>query len=160
MAKIIKKQDIEEVKIPQGGGITSTISRDDLKTFFYLFSRRPNTISQNFYGNNIIKKDDIIELSKKIHDKLKLYQIDALAISVIIALKNNQFLEFGEFDKFLSHPFDEKEVVESIVLKYSFLLNTNLSEAPQRYSLNIRLAGSVSPMVFFSYNFDSRSHRT
>jgi hypothetical protein len=149
MAKTSKNEPIARIKQVNVEKITSNISKNDLKTFFYLFTRKPNTISKNFYGKNIIKKEDIIELFSKICEKLRLHKIDGLTTSTIIALESNKYLEFGDFDSFSSYHFDEKEVVESIVIKFNFLLIVDEHIAPEHYSLNIRLSGEFSPMVYF-----------
>ena len=79
-------KQMDKMENIQPDKIISTISRDDLRSLFYIFSGKPNKVSQNFYGNRIIKKDDIIELSNKIYNKLQLHQIYAYTTSVIIVL--------------------------------------------------------------------------
>jgi len=144
---------VEQVEDVPSREFKTSISRDDLRSLFYVFSKKANTISQNFYGKSIIKKDDIIELSSKIFEKLKLNQVDMCTCCIVVALKNNKFLEFGGLEKFTEHTFDEGDVVENIVLKFNFLMNIDRS-VPQHYSMNIRLAGSMSPMFLLRHIFN------
>jgi len=131
--------------------ISANIKAEDLSVLFRLFSQKADKITQFFSGAKIITKDDIIDLLKKITEKLKLHNTTASTISITVGLEHNKYLTFGDIRKFNADISEEGETIENIALKIDFLLSSphNPEKPPQRYALNIRLTGSVSPLVSF-----------
>jgi hypothetical protein len=140
IAKIVKS-------IPQKGNrVQATIDKNALKLFFHFFSKKPDTISKSFFGNKIITKDDILDLSKMVAEKLKLHSVKDAVFSVIISFKNNKTLTYGSLTQFQKHPFDEPDIIENIIIKYDFLLDLD-DDVPKRYYINIRISGNMSPIL-------------
>jgi len=128
--------------------IHASVERADLKKFFFLFTRKPNTLVRSFDKRIFINKDDINRLIKSVCESLTAYHVEAANISIMIKLHNNAAIEFGDVKVFTDYLFPDEESIDSISIVWDFMYSVDAEVPPDRYQLSVRISNSISPMHF------------
>lgn len=143
--KDIVEKDIVIEKIDQNSSLIATIPRKELRSLFYLFSAKPDSRIKVFISPVHLKRSDIIELNDCITRKLDTHSIVASTTSVKVGYVGAHISEFGTWEEFESHHWQEPELIEEIVVKWDFLVHINEFIAPQRHTLLVRISTDLKP---------------
>lgn len=87
---------------------------------------------------------DIEELHKKIEQICEQFQIKASNHSVVVYYLTNTKEEFTSFARFKLHCEASASAVESIYIKYNFLVVLPQAKKPQSYTVAVRLASKIT----------------
>jgi hypothetical protein len=123
--------------LPQG------LSKEQLKSYFYLFSGKPDSKVKVFNTPIFIEPQDIRELNDCVTRKLNVHNIDAQVTSLQVGYEGDQISEFGSWAEFDTHHWQESDKIEEIVIKWDFLVQLREYEAPQRHTLLVRISSDL-----------------
>ena len=127
--------------------VSARMSRKDLRTFFYLFTSRPDSVFKPFFKPIVVKQEDLTELNDSICEKLKLHSIEAVNAKIQISLSKNKLLEFGSWGRFIGHKFKESDSIASLVIRWDFLINlSDYGNRPLPHSMSLRISNDLSPI--------------
>lgn len=129
--------------------VIASVPREHLKSFFYLFSGKPDSRIKVFSDPVHLKQTDIVELNDCVARKLTTHQIDSLITTVKVGYKGQHLSEFGSWGEFAAHHWQEPECIEEIVMKWDFMMQVQTFAAPQRHTLLVRISTDLKPGKVF-----------
>jgi len=125
--------------------MTAKVSKDHLRSMFYLFSGKPDSKIKVFDDPIHLKPRDIIELNERVVRKLETHHVDASITTAKVCYTENEISEFGTWSEFESHHWQDNECVEEIVIKWDFMLDIPNYQMPQRHTLLFRISSEMKP---------------
>lgn len=128
-----------------GRELVASMPRDQLRSLFYLFSGKPDSRIRVFDEAVHLRPDDLVELHASVSRKLKNHSIEAEVVSVKVSYEGADLAEFGTWDEFLTHHWQEPEPVEEVVIKWDFLMAVEEYGVPQRHTLMLRVSKDIKP---------------
>lgn len=128
--------------------LVARLPKDQLKSLFYLFAGKPDSRIKVFEKPIFLDVNDVIELNDSITRKLDIHNIEGQITTVTVGYKGSDLQEFGTWEEFTSHHWQEPECVEEVVLKWDFMVKLEAYEVPQRHTLLVRIASDMKPGKF------------
>lgn len=129
--------------------VIASVPREHLKSFFYLFSGKPDSRIKVFSEPVHLTQSDIVELNDCVSRKLTTHQIDSLITTVKVSYKGQHLSEFGSWAEFAAHHWQEPECIEELVVKWDFMVQVQAFAAPQRHTLLVRISTDLKPGKVF-----------
>ncbi|MGL5068464.1 MAG: hypothetical protein ACRC6T_11710 [Sarcina sp.] len=120
----------------------------DMQALFSLFNGRPEGKTKILTKAVKISRSDILELRESMKEKLEQYNVPAEIEAVSIRFEGNQFEDFSNWENFNQYKFDTSKVIESMILKWDFMIKFNQYLVPQRHTVIVRLASGLNPEQF------------
>lgn len=141
-----------EIVHRNGSEITATVSNNSFKTLFYLLAGKPDSKFKGFNKNVVLKKDDIIELNQSIVNKLtstnRVYEnliVTNVEITYATNAKNTSINgETFDIKSFIEHNFTEGSTIDSMIIKWDFMISLDQYTAPQRHTVMVRISTGLS----------------
>lgn len=127
------------------GELVAKLPKEHLRSLFYLFSGKPDSRIRVFTDPVHITPQDILELNQCITRKLNTHHIDAKITSVKVGFVDADISEFGTWEEFKSHHWQEPECVEELVIKWDFMVDIENYKVPQRHTLLVRISTDIKP---------------
>ncbi|MCB1326510.1 MAG: hypothetical protein H7A21_06200 [Spirochaetales bacterium] len=124
---------------------TNEISRDTLKSLFYLFTGKPDTSYRLLNKARTIGLADLESLNGKVINKLKIHSIDAIIPSVSVDFRRGDVVEFGDWAQFSTFDWKVAESIRSITIKWDFMLDLPGYAIPQRHTLTVIITSVPKP---------------
>ncbi|KAB7702107.1 hypothetical protein GBN33_03130 [Plesiomonas shigelloides] len=126
-------------------GLVATLPKEHLKSLFYLFAGKPDSRIKVFEKSIFLCVEDVIELNACITRKLQTNRVEGQITTVTISYKGSETQEFGTWDEFINHHWQESDCVEEVVVKWDFMLKLDGYEIPQRHTLLVRVSADIKP---------------
>jgi len=136
---------LSRVDPQHGGNLVAAMSKENLRSLFYLFAGKPDSRIKIFNDPISISPQDIYELNSCVTDKLKTHNIDLVITTVRLGYDSSQFNEFSTWAEFESSKWQESDKIEELVIKWDFLVNIQEYAVPQRHTLLFRVATDIKP---------------
>lgn len=140
----MKKNNLLPKTDPQGT-YSALIPKDQLRAMFYMFAGKPDSRIKVFDEALHLKPSDITELNDCVVRKLKIHNIDASTTTVRIVYVGSEINEFGTWEEFNSHHWQESGRIEEIVIRWDFLVKIDDYAMPQRHTLLFRVSTDIKP---------------
>jgi len=140
--------EMDEESIKKADGIVAKLPKEQLKSLFYLFAGKPDSRMKVFHKPIFIEINDIIELNDCITRKLKTHNIDSQITSLTIGYIGSDIQEYGTWEEFMSHHWQDPECIEELVIKWDFMVSLDSYEIPQRHTLMVRISSDMKPGKF------------
>lgn len=141
--------EMDEESVKKGDGIVAKLPREQLKSLFYLFAGKPDSRIKVFHKPVFIERNDIVELNDCITRKLKTHNIDSQITSLTIGYIGSDIQEYGTWEEFTLHHWQDPECIEELVIKWDFMVSLESYEIPQRHTLMVRISSDMKPGKFF-----------
>jgi len=139
--------------------IMAKLTKVDMKSIFCVLLGKPDSSLKTFHEKIIVSKQDIEDLNYKVQQKLENHNTIESLPSVVIAYEKGKIIEYGIWDTFKNESFNIPEVIESIAIKWDFLVKIPNYNVPQRHVMVVKISPSPSPIQFlrtiFSENADN-----
>ncbi|WP_299290550.1 hypothetical protein [uncultured Mucilaginibacter sp.] len=129
--------------------MTSGISLEDFKSFYYLINAKPDRETKFYSESKIVSKSNVIELNNLIQEKLNLSQIITNQVTIIISLDNNRTFDFGTWGQFIEERFHTSAVTKSITITWDFSIKLQNYKFPQRHTVKLRIGSKLKPRDMF-----------
>ncbi len=129
---------------------SESIQHEDLKSLFYITTGKLDTNIKAFKEKIIIETGDLIELDKRVNEKLSNHNIVTSIVAVNILIDKNQLIQYGtwdEFQKFDGNRFSEK--VKEITMTWDFLVKLPNFIKPQRHSMAVKITSETNFAALF-----------
>ena len=124
------------------------------KSIYYQMNAKPDSMSKAFQQKIIITKDDIIDLNKRINEKIKLnYQDDGYIVTVTVRLRDRRVLTFKCWEEFLQHEWTETSCIIGISLQWNFNIRIPNYQNPQNHNLVVKLTNGLRPEEMLNFIF-------
>lgn len=120
--------------------VIAHLSKEHIKSLFYLFSGKPDSRIKVFETPVYLEPGDLVELNECVTRKLVTHSIYAQVVSVRIGYIGSDYAEFGAWEEFRQHHWQEPERVEEVIIKWDFMVNIDQYELPQRHTLLVRIS--------------------
>lgn len=127
-----------------------------IQAVFSEITSKDSSLTQEFRKNYQIDFNAIEQLNTKIIQTMKTYNIEGLSASYVICYINNSKDEFPKFEEFKKLSANSSKQVESIYIKYDFLIKNPSSTEFQTYTLTLRILSHIAminksdfPKMFF-----------
>jgi hypothetical protein len=118
---------------------TAKLSKENFKSLFYMFSGKPDSITQPLPRDIILTIEDIKQLNHKIQEKLTHFVTQAVITTVDITHDKGMSKEFGVWTEFLAHDWKVPLVTQTITLKWDFLIQLPSYKIPQRHTISVKI---------------------
>jgi hypothetical protein len=142
--------------------LVAETDQSTVRALFYLFTGKPDSKTQLYTRRIIVRSQDILELDRRILEKLSNHQISGVVTSVVIRFCEKKAADFGHLDHFKNFNWAIGERTHQITIKWDFLVQLPLYGAPQRHTLTVKVTPSMTPMEFmrvvFSHNPEELDH--
>jgi len=125
--------------------MTSGISLEDFKSFYYLINAKPDRETKFYSESKIVSIDNIKELNDLIQEKLSLSQIVTSQVTAVVSLDNNRTFDFGTWGQFIVEKWHTSAVTKSITITWDFSIKLNNYQFPQRHTVKLRIGSKLKP---------------
>lgn len=125
--------------------IVAAVDKDAFRAMFYLFAGKPDTKHQTYRGKVLLRPDDLVNLNDRVQEKFRLHNIDQVITTVSLSLDNNQSLDFGTWIEFMAHDWRDPAAVNSLTIRWDFLLKLRSYAQPQRHVLTVDFSSGLNP---------------
>jgi hypothetical protein len=139
------------------GNIVTSIPRNVYAPLFKMMHGGADSRVKLFKSPVQICANDIIDLNRRVANKLNLHHLEAIVETVKIGYVGDKFDTFSTWENFLNATWETTERVEEVFLRWDFALNFAHSDAPQNHSLVVRVSANFKAANFFQYL--SSSHK-
>lgn len=124
------------------------------KSIYYQMNAKPDSMSKAFSKKIVINKADIIDLNRRINEKIRLnYQDDGYIATVTVSLKDRHVLTFKCWEEFLQHEWTETSCIIGISLQWNFNIRIPDYEKPQNHNLVVKLTNGLRPEEMLNFIF-------
>ena len=123
---------------------TSIISLQTLQGIYNELTGKSETVSKSYNKPIQIEFANIEQLNHKINQVSEQYNIVSSNCSATIFYIDDTREQFSSFDRFRLHNAGTTSSVESVLLKYNFLVILPKTKKAQPYTVSIRLASRVA----------------
>ncbi len=124
------------------------------KSIYYQMNAKPDSMSKAYSKKIVINKDDIIDLNRRINEKIRLnYQNDGYIATVTVSLKDRHVLTFKCWEEFLQHEWTETSCIIGISLQWNFNIRIPDCEKPQNHNLVVKLTNGLRPEEMLNFIF-------
>lgn len=127
----------------------ANISPEDIRSFFNFFNAKPDSTTKIFPKNVLITKDDLYVLKDKMYEKLSQHNLYGIICNLGVRFENNKFQEFSCWEQFEKCNWTSSNTVDSILLKWDFMIKFPNYELPQRHTVVVRLSSGIRPEQLF-----------
>lgn len=121
------------------------IHPEEIKSLFNLFNGKPDSTTRIFPKNVLITIADLLVLRDKMNDKLAHYNICGSVQTLHVRFENNKFQEFSDWFQFENFNWSSSNVIDSMILKWDFMINFSSYAVPQRHTVVVRLSSGLKP---------------
>ncbi len=123
-----------------------TVSLQTVQGIYNELTGKSEEVSKSYDKPIRVRFTDIEQLDHKINQACEQYNIVSGNCSATIYYVDDTRDRFSSFERFRLHNAGSPSPVESILLKYNFLLLLPKTREPQSYTLSVRLASRVAVM--------------
>jgi hypothetical protein len=129
--------------------MTSGISLEDFKSFYYLINAKPDRETKFYHESKIVSIESIIELNDLIQEKLKLSQIVTNQVTAVVSLNNNRTCDFGTWAQFLAEKWNTSAITKTVTVIWDFSIQLPNYKFPQRHTVKLRIGSRLKPKDMF-----------
>ncbi len=130
---------LPKLKSDNSKDLTAKLSKENLKSLFYMFSGKPDSITKPLPRDITLTIEDIKQLNRKIQEKLAHYVIEGVITTVDITHYRGMSKEFGMWHEFETHDWKVPLITQTITIKWDFLIQLPSYEIPQRHTVTVRI---------------------
>ena len=136
-------------------GLTNQDQLEQFKALYYLIKGKRDTDIKLYDDGKLFTRSDILELNRKVLDKLNLHQIETMMTTISISLDSKEILSFGSWRQFESYDWDISETTEAITIEWDFnvVFPNQYHNLPQTHTMRVRLGRGVKPSEFIQIVF-------
>uniref|UniRef100_UPI0039EACF17 hypothetical protein n=1 Tax=Clostridium perfringens TaxID=1502 RepID=UPI0039EACF17 len=127
----------------------TTIHPEELKALFNIFNGRPDSTTRIFPKDVLITIPDLFLLRDKMNEKLDQYALYGSIQTLDVRFEGNKFQQFSDWSQFESYNWSSSNVIDSITLKWDFMIKFNSYSIPQRHTVVVRLSSELRPEQLF-----------
>lgn len=129
-----------------GESSNAKISLQTLQAIYNELTGKSEKVGKSYSKPIQVKFSDIEQLDHKISQACEQYNVVSANCSITVYYVDDTRDRFSSFDRFRLHNNGCTSPVESILLKYNFLILLPKTKQPQSYNITIRLASRVAVM--------------
>ena len=122
------------------------ISLQTLQGIYNELTGKSEEVGKSYSKPIQVKLADLDQLNHKITQACEQYNVVSGNCSITVYYVDDSRDRFSSFDRFRLHNAGATSPVESILLKYNFLILLPKTKQPQSYTISIRLASRVAVM--------------
>lgn len=116
------------------------------KSMYYQMNAKPDSMSKAFSKKVIISREDIIDLNKRVLQKISTqYKEDGYKVTILASLSNKQTVNFECWEEFIKYEWTETSYINSVTLKWNFNIRVPQYELPQNHTLMVKLSNGLRP---------------
>lgn len=130
-------------------GIVPRIDPQELKALFHLLNGKPDSSLKIFPKDVKIYLKDLAVLYENMNEKLDQYDLAGREISIDIKFENNKIKTYSDWNSFFNANWEIPESIESMIIKWDFLIKLPHYDVPQRHTAVIRLASGLKAEQVF-----------
>lgn len=123
---------------------STQVSLQTLQAIYNEITGKTEEIGKSYSKPIQIKFSDIEQLNHKITQACEQYNVTSGNCSATVYYVDDVRDQFSSFDRFRLHNAGSTSPVESVVLKYNFLIILPKTKNPQSYTVSVRLASRVA----------------
>lgn len=132
------------------------LSRDELKSFFYLLKGKTDTELRLLPNGKVLELADIRSINEQIEAKLRNHEIVANIASINFILSNKKIKDYSSWNEFERENWDYiNETVKCFNISWDILIKLPHYEYPQRHSIKLRIGDAIPPKDIFQLFFTS-----
>src|SRR5258706_11273127 len=120
------------------------VSLQTLQGIYNELTGKSEEVGKSYSKSIRVKFNDIEQLNHKITQVCEQYNIVSGNCSVTVFYVDDTRDQFSSFDRFRLHNSGSTSSVESVLLKYNFLVLLPKTRQPQSYTVSVRLASRVA----------------
>lgn len=116
------------------------------RSMYYQMNAKPDSMSKVFSKKVLISREDIIDLNKRVLQKLSTqYKNDGYKVTIFASLSNRQVVDFECWEEFIKYEWTETSYINSVTLKWNFNIRVPQYELPQNHTLMVKLSNGLRP---------------
>jgi hypothetical protein len=123
---------------------STQVSLQTLQGIYNELTGKSEEVGKSYSKPTQVKFSDIEQLNHKITQACEQYNVVAGNCSITVYYVDDTRDRFTSFDRFRLHNSGSTSPVESVLLKYHFLVLLPKTKQPQTYTVSIRLASRVA----------------
>lgn len=131
--------------------VSAELSMDSLRILFNSIVGRPDSKTKLFYDPVEIKPTDLVELNKRISEKLATHDIFDVVTQVDVFYGNNEIDQYGYWDTFESKNWKSSKLTKGLNVKWEFMVKIAKYPVPQRHTLSVKIKPELPPLEVFRY---------
>lgn len=127
------------------------------RSMYYQMNAKPDSMSKIYSQKVMITREDIIDLNKRVNNKIRMhYQDDGYIATVTVSLSNRQVINFECWEEFISYEWSESNCINSVILKWNFNIRMPQYEYPQTHVLMVKLSNGLRPEEMLNLIFSGK----
>lgn len=134
----------KEIVIVGDGDNSKAIPFQVVQGIYNELTGKTETVKKTYKKLFRIEFVDIEQLHKKIGQACEQFHIKASSHSISVYYLDNTKEDFTSFDRFRLHCGASASAVESVYLKYNFLIVLPQAQKPQSYTVSVRLVSQIT----------------
>lgn len=138
-----------------GKNVVAHVSQQDFRSWFYLFTGKPDSKVKLFQRPVIAAPSDIDDLNERVVLKLNNHQISQSVTTVTVSFDKKEAIQFGTWGEFTGFNWKIPEQTQEVTIKWSFCLDLPQFKVPQPHTLLVKLSTPATPKQFFKMIFSA-----
>jgi len=115
------------------------------KAVYQAMTAKHDCKSRIFSRKVKVKLDDIIELNKRVTDKLKNYKNAGFSISATVSFEGHKTMAFSTWQEFEEHRWTESDAINSMTIIWEFNAVFPQFGVPQEHVLVVKITDGLKP---------------
>lgn len=135
-----------------------TKTLDNIRSMFFKLNAKPDSITRTFSKQIRVNIDSLEDLNLRVREKLRMHcEEKASAMTyVTINCSNHKSYDYATWEKFKRASFSSADYIESITIKWDFLVTMPQYEYPQPHCLVVKISSGLKMTDFFSLAFSGK----
>lgn len=120
-------------------------------------SAAKNSVSQSFSARAQVSSASILELHKKLVEKLKLHRISQVQASALVRYVDDRAFTFESIKDFAENDFQVDMCTAVLTFKWSFIMDVNGDGSQHMHSIYLRVSERPNPGLIFQKVFSKHN---
>lgn len=129
----------------------STKTINNFRNTFFRMNAKPDSITRTYSKPIKVNLEVINDLNDKIREKLRMHcQEESCMTRITINFSNHRSCDFNNWIQFNQTTFSTSNSIESITMKWNFLVDMPQYDSPQPHCLVVKISSGLKIADFFS----------
>lgn len=131
---------------------------DIARNMFFSLNAKPDSITRTFSRQIRVNLESLDDLNIRVREKLRMHceEKESAITRITINFSNHRSYEYETWEEFKQTSFLKSDFIESITVKWDFLVDMPQFKWPQRHCLVVKISSGLKMADFISLAFSGR----
>jgi len=131
--------------------LAAPIEKDHFKDIFRIITQKQNSLTEIFKEPRFVGLQNVQELHQSFSEKFKRLPGATGSFLALVSFSDNVTRQIPSWEKFVTENWAVPERVESLVLRWEFLVQFEPDSKPCTFSVSVRCGSAMNPAIFMQY---------